>query len=68
VESPISTLRSISACKRFSVMQHVCATYVPKLKLPYPNASLVFLWGQVAALPRLGAVALTVVVGHLLTS
>ena len=35
-------------------MQLVCASYVPKLKLPCPRASLVFSWRQVAALPRLG--------------
>ena len=30
------------------------ASYVPKLKLSSPRASLVFSWRQVAALPRLG--------------
>ena len=39
---------------RFSGMQLVCASYVPKLKLPCPRASLVFSWRQVVALPRLG--------------
>ena len=49
-------------------MQHVHASYVPKEELPCPSACLVFLWGQVAALSRLGNVAHTVLVGHFLTS
>ena len=35
-------------------MQLVCSSYVAKLKLPSPRASLVFSWRQVAAFPRLG--------------
>ena len=35
-------------------MQLVRLSYVSKLKLPSPRASLVFSWRQVAACPRLG--------------
>ena len=64
----------------FSCMHLVRASYVPKRKLPYPSACCLYCpitvcgtrgsreQHQVAALSRQGTVALTVVVGHLLTS
>ena len=54
MEFPIPAFRGIPSCERFGGMQLVCASYVPKLKLPCSHASLVFSWRQVAALPRLG--------------
>ena len=51
VESSVPALRSIPSCERFSGVQLVCASYVPKPKLPCPHASLVFSWRQIA-LPR----------------
>ena len=45
----------IPSCERFGGMQLVCSSYLPKLKLPSPRASLVFSWRQVAAFPRLGS-------------
>ena len=53
VESNMPAFRGMPSCN-VSGMQLVCASYVPKHKLPCPRASLVFAWKQVAALPRLG--------------
>ena len=45
---------SPSEVYHYSGMQLVCASYVPKLKLSCPRASLVFSWKQVTAHSRLG--------------
>ena len=53
VEPPMQPAE-VSHLYRSSGVQLVCASCVPKFKLPCPRASLVFSWRQVAALPRLG--------------